>query len=117
MPQWGDKDGTFLLGEFYHIIMDALLDLDDEWVAETLAWWRKYVSHIIWTPYVFVPQTFAFDRKIFGERKQVSTKPPQIVRSTTKSLYQTMKEQATDSGDQVSDGVSDNKVLSLNILP
>lgn len=44
MPQWGDKDGTFLLGEFYHIVMDALLDLDDEWVAETLAWWRKYVS-------------------------------------------------------------------------
>ena len=41
MPHWGSIDGTFLLGEFYHIIMDVLSDPNDDWVKETLGWWQK----------------------------------------------------------------------------
>ena len=45
---WGDKDGTFSLIHFYHLIVKTLSDSSDKWVVDTLAWWQRYVaSHLV----------------------------------------------------------------------
>jgi len=46
MSQWGPKDDTFNLIEFYHLIMVTLSDETDRWVADTMGWWQRYVLHI-----------------------------------------------------------------------
>ena len=46
MSQWGPKDDTFNLIEFYHLIMATLSDEADRWVADMMGWWQRYVLHI-----------------------------------------------------------------------
>ena len=38
MSQWGPKDDTFNLIEFYHLIMVTLSDDTDRWVADTMGY-------------------------------------------------------------------------------
>ena len=38
---WGDKDGTFNLIHFYHLIVKTLSDGSDKWAVDTLAWWQR----------------------------------------------------------------------------
>ena len=40
---WGEKDGTFSLIHFYHLIIKILSNHEDQWVLDTLAWWQQYV--------------------------------------------------------------------------
>lgn len=38
---WGEKDGTFSLIHFYHLIVKTLSNSGDQWVLDTLAWWQR----------------------------------------------------------------------------
>jgi hypothetical protein len=40
---WGEKDGTFSLIHFYHLIVKTLSNDEDQWALDTLAWWQRYV--------------------------------------------------------------------------
>ena len=39
---WGEKDGTFSLIHFYHLIVKTLSNHEDQWALDTLAWWQRY---------------------------------------------------------------------------
>jgi hypothetical protein len=41
LPSWGPTDGTFNLIRFYHLIVKTLSDDTDEWVTQTLSWWKR----------------------------------------------------------------------------
>jgi hypothetical protein len=42
--EWGTTDGTFNFVHFYHLIIKTISNSNDEWVAETMDWWQKYVA-------------------------------------------------------------------------
>jgi len=41
LPSWGPIDGTFSLIHLYHLIVKTLSDNTDEWVAQTIGWWKR----------------------------------------------------------------------------
>ena len=41
LRSWGPSDGTFSLIRFYHLIVKTLSDDTDDWVAETMNWWKR----------------------------------------------------------------------------
>jgi hypothetical protein len=50
---WGDKDGTFSLIHFYHLIVKTLSNNEDQWVVDTLDWWQRYVHSGLHSIYAF----------------------------------------------------------------
>jgi len=41
MKEWATTDGAFNLIHFYHLIMRTLSDKTNQWVIETMNWWKK----------------------------------------------------------------------------
>jgi hypothetical protein len=41
MKEWGTTDGTFNLIHFYYLIVKTLTGNTDEWVIETISWWKR----------------------------------------------------------------------------
>jgi len=41
MKEWGTTDGTFNLIHFYHLIVKTLTSDTDEWVLQTISWWKR----------------------------------------------------------------------------
>jgi len=41
MKEWATTDGAFDLIHFYHLIVRTLSDKTNQWVIETMRWWKK----------------------------------------------------------------------------
>ena len=92
MNQWGTCDGTFSLIHFYHIIVKTLSDTTDEWVAETMKWWKRY-AHLTLILAHTTHQS-PHSRKLLGDGGDASNTNGKRMRISANTAYRLMMKQS-----------------------